>query len=95
MVHAKTFLLIILISFAGCKSKNGATQSDSDSQPIVTSVAVPEQPSETPDTVNEVPAPTPNKQDSSQLYRLTVSFISTGAGIDYKTAESFEKWLKE
>jgi hypothetical protein len=29
------------------------------------------------------------------VYRLTISFISKGEGIDYKTQESFENWLKE
>lgn len=29
------------------------------------------------------------------IYRLTISFISKGEGIDYKTQESFENWLKE
>lgn len=28
------------------------------------------------------------------IYRLTISFISKGEGIDYKTQESFENWLK-
>jgi hypothetical protein len=33
--------------------------------------------------------------DSLPIYRLTVSFISKGAGIDMKSEEEFEKWLKE
>jgi hypothetical protein len=33
--------------------------------------------------------------DSAQvIYRLTISFISKGEGIDYKTQETFENWLK-
>lgn len=37
----------------------------------------------------------PSADSGQAIYRLTVSFISKGAGIDYKTQESFEKWLKE
>lgn len=32
--------------------------------------------------------------DSSRIYRVTVSFISKGEGVDYKTLEDFENWLK-
>lgn len=32
--------------------------------------------------------------DSSNLYRVTISFISKGEGIDYKTLESTEAWIK-
>ncbi|CAN5875305.1 hypothetical protein BH11BAC7_BH11BAC7_11830 [soil metagenome] len=33
--------------------------------------------------------------DSGQaIYRLTISFISKGEGIDYKTKDNFENWLK-
>ena len=30
----------------------------------------------------------------NSVYRLTISFISKGEGIDYKTQQSFENWLK-
>lgn len=32
--------------------------------------------------------------DSSNLYRVTISFISRGEGIDYKTLEATEAWIK-
>lgn len=31
--------------------------------------------------------------DTSNIYRVSVSFISRGEGIDYKTQETFENWL--
>ncbi|MDQ3109576.1 MAG: hypothetical protein M3R17_06740 [Bacteroidota bacterium] len=37
----------------------------------------------------------PAADTAQNIYRLTISFISKGEGIDYKTQESFEKWLKE
>jgi hypothetical protein len=37
----------------------------------------------------------PSVDTGQAIYRLTISFISKGEGIDYKTQESFEKWLKE
>ncbi len=39
--------------------------------------------------------PQPTVDTTQTIYRLTVSFISKGAGIDYKTEESFENWLKQ
>ena len=40
--------------------------------------------------VNNPPADT-----TEELYRISISFISRGEGIDYKTQETFENWLKE
>ena len=37
----------------------------------------------------------PQVDTGQAVYRLTISFISRGEGIDYKTKENFEKWLKE
>lgn len=37
----------------------------------------------------------PSVDTGQAVYRLTISFISRGEGIDYKTKESFEKWLKD
>ncbi|CAN5234411.1 hypothetical protein BH09BAC5_BH09BAC5_19150 [soil metagenome] len=34
------------------------------------------------------------ENQEEEIYRLTVSFISKGEGIDEKTLESFENWLK-
>jgi len=51
-----------------------------------------------PDSVvTTVVAPNPQAiVDTTQIiYRLTISFISKGSGIDYKTEEDFEKWLQE
>ncbi len=50
-----------------------------------------------PDTVvTTVTANNPPPADTTQdLYRISVSFISRGEGIDYKTQETFENWLKE
>src|ERR1041385_1455016 len=49
-----------------------------------------------PDSVvTTVDAGNQNLSADSSIYRLTVSFISKGAGIDTKTMESFEKWVKE
>ncbi len=36
----------------------------------------------------------PVADSANTIYRLTISFISKGEGIDYKTQESFENWLK-
>jgi hypothetical protein len=39
--------------------------------------------------------PAPAGDTVQELYRVTISFISKGEGIDLKTQESFENWLKE
>ncbi len=47
-----------------------------------------------PDSAVTTTVVTNNSQDTTKnIYRLTVSFISKGEGIDYKTQESFVKWL--
>lgn len=37
--------------------------------------------------------PAPVQDTANDIYRLTISFISKGAGIDMKTQEAFENWL--
>lgn len=47
-------------------------------------------------TTVDAPATTTVAADTGEvIYRLTVSFISKGEGIDYKTQEAFENWLKD
>lgn len=41
------------------------------------------------------PVVTNVQADSANLYRVVVSFTSRGEGIDYKTAETFENWVKD
>jgi hypothetical protein len=47
-----------------------------------------------PDTDVTPTVVAPNQDTTQEIYRLTVSFISKGAGIDSKTEETFVKWLK-
>lgn len=47
------------------------------------------------DTVVTTVVAAPAVDSGQAIYRLTVSFISKGEGIDYKTKESFENWLKD
>lgn len=51
-----------------------------------------------PDSVTTTvvaPDPQPAADTTQIIYRITISFISKGSGIDYKTEEDFEKWLQE
>lgn len=38
---------------------------------------------------------TPVVESADQMYRLSVSFISIGAGIDHKSKTAYDAWIKE
>ena len=48
-----------------------------------------------PDSIVTITSTAPTHDSTQMIYRVTISFISKGEGIDYKTEQSFENWLKQ
>jgi hypothetical protein len=93
------YLLIAigLIGFASCKNKKAAA---SGTAPVEQTTSTPTTTTTAPDAIPPVET-APNQTEPAPLpagtlptYRVTISFISKGEGIDIKSQETLENWLK-
>jgi guanyl-specific ribonuclease Sa len=92
--------LIVALAVSSCKTKKAQTSSTTVATTTTTTTTTTapaetetetQPPSETSPSSTEA-APLPD--DLKELWRVTVSFISKGEGIDLKTQEVFENWIK-